>query len=334
MRIAFETVPVSDRQQWEDALLGLPHGYWHTWRACHALHVGNGWPINLVVARRDGRVVAACPMAERRWEGESDVFTPAGFSGFAGAESLDQELGAAWTDFAAGLGHIAGYFALHPVLAAPSIHSGLCSDNDLFVVDLADGADAALACCDRSVRRALRAWREAGNQYVTCRAALTGFITAHYEPCMDALAVPARARWLQKSVAAMCADPDLLMVGATDERGICAAHTFARSAYGAECHLLLSVRNGRSATTALIAWGMREVASLGLRWLNLGGGTVRGDSLAQFKAKFRARRVPLLRAQEVYRPALFEEMCRRSGTDPSTSAFHPAYRTPDRLSHA
>lgn len=329
MAIEFELVETSQPERWNQALDALAHGYWHGWRACRAMQAGTALPHFLCVAHDASGILAACPIAEREWDGTRDLFTPVGFSGFAGVRPPPAGLRQAWTAFAAGRGYVAGYFALHPLFAIESAHTGLVSDNELFIVELDAGGDAALARCDRSVQRSLRSWERDGRRYVTCRQTLTRFILEHYAACMVALGADPRTVWPPATLAAMCEDPDLLMVGAADEEGVCAVHTFAITTHAAECHLSFSVRDGRHFTAALIGWGIRQLADRGLPALNLGGGMRRGDSLAQSKLKFRPRRVPFLRAREVYRPDQYRLLCARAGADPATG-FHPAYRAGER----
>lgn len=326
MTITFEFVPADQPERWDSALGNLPHGYWHGWHACHAISIESEFPVRLCVARDGHGVIAAAPVGEREWEGERDLFTPVGFSGFAAARPLPVDFSSRWSEFAAAHGYVAGYFALHPLFGEPAAHSGLSSDNELFVLDLSDGPDEFLRRCDRSVRRAAKASEVAGLRFVDCRQALTAFVLENYTPCLTALG--ARVLWPPATLAEMCADPDLLMVGVEDAAGICAVHTFGVAGRSADFHLHLSVREGRRHTAAMICQGLRRLLSVGVARVNLGGGIVRGDSVAQSKLKFHPQSVPFLRARELYRPQKFRELCERAGVDPGASRFHPAYQSP------
>ncbi|CAN5185158.1 hypothetical protein BH11PSE14_BH11PSE14_09910 [soil metagenome] len=329
MSVHFEFVPAGERRRWDEALRELPHGYWHRWAACHAIGIGSGVPVYLCVASDANRVIAATPVAERAWQGERDLFTPAGFSGFAAAGPLPATFHSDWSNFAAGEGYVAGYFALHPRFGVATAHAGLESDNELFVLDLSGDPNELLQRFDRSVRRAVRASGKAGLQFITDRRSLTTFVIDNYAHCLSALG--ARERWTPATLTAMCADPDLLMVGVADDEGVCAVHTFGVSGRSAEFHLHLSVRDGRCHASALVWWGLQRLASDGIAWANMGGGIARDDSLAQSKRKFRPQAMPFLRAREVYRPAAYHELCARAGVDPRTSRFHPAYHAaPER----
>ena len=325
MTIEFGFIPADDPERWNAALAAMPHGWWHTWPACHALESPGG-PIRLCVARDDGGVLAAAPVAVREWRGHRHLYTPAGFSGFAAARPLPADFAARRAAFAAARGYVAGYFALHPRFAVRSAHAGVTTDNELFLLDLRAGADAVLARADRSVRRAVRAAGRAGTTFVTDRALLTRFVRANYASCLRALG--ATPSWSDAALEAMCADPAMWLVGVDDGEGLCAVHTFAIAGDTAEFHLNLSIRDGRAHTTAMIDRGLRDLCARGIAWANLGGGMARGDELARAKLKFRPVSVPLERAREVYRPDVYAALCREAGVDPAVSRWHPAYAGP------
>lgn len=326
MTIAFEFVPASQPDRWDRTLAKLPHGHWHGWHACHAIGIESEFPVRLCVASDAHGVIAAAPVGEREWEGERDIFTPIGFSGFAAARPLPIDFNAQWSAFAAAHGYVAGYFALHPLFGEPLAHSGLSSNNEIFILDLSKGPEEVMRRCDRSVKRAVKASELAGLRFVDNRRVLTEFVLENYAPCLTALG--ARVLWSPATLAEMCADPNLLMVGVEDAEGVCAAHTFGVEGASAEFHVQLSVRDGRRHSAAMICHGLRQLASVGVVQANMGGGIVRGDSVAQSKWKFRPQSVPFQRARELYRPRKFRELCARAGVDPVTSSFYPAYQAP------
>ncbi|MDD4914445.1 MAG: hypothetical protein PHW13_05330 [Methylococcales bacterium] len=312
---------------WSKALEGLPHGYWHGWQANQALYLGTGQPAYLFVhddAASGGRAV--CAFAERRWLDTVDIFTPGGFTGFA-SRGHCPGLHADWHALAAERGYVCGYFALHPVLAAQ--YARTTATNDLYLLDLRIGEAALLEQADLNVRRAIRDWRQSGRPYVTDKQRLTAFILEHYATFMQTMQANQAAVWGTETLSAMCADPAVLMAGVADESGICAVYTFAVTPYDAECHLNISVRDGRRYTRALLWWGIRTLTGLNIPWLHLGGGVVRNDAIAQAKQRFRPICLPLLTAREIYRPDEFERLCRNAGRDPlSAAGFFPPYRTP------
>lgn len=316
----------TDQQaEWKDVLAVLPHSYWHTWSACRAIEATIGGPVRLFSYTDDTGARAACPFAERRWHGEPDIYSPIGFSGFVCSSSV-HGLADVWRAFASAQGYVCGYFALHPVLAHAGLHAPTVETNELLVLDLGAGVEGVARRADRSVRRAVRDWERQGRAYVTDRARLRDFARTHYGAFMARMGARPQTVWSAATLDLMLEDPSVLVVGAEDEEGVCALHSFASTTHGGETHLNISARDGRDATTALVWWGIGELARRGVPWLNLGGGVVRGDAIAQAKLKFRPRCVPLLTAREVYRPTRFAQLCEQAGVAPDQGGFFPPYR--------
>jgi len=316
-------ISVQQREEWRQAVAGIPHSYWHRWETCHALSIGSGLPTYLYTV--DGEQVrAVCSFSERSWNGTTDIFTPGGFGGFAAighAASLREK----WLEFVRSRGYVCGYFALHPELGCAPAHDGLVQSNELYVLDLAEGVDVIRAGVDRSVKRALRDWFP--GQYVLDRAELSHFLIDHYGGFMAQKSVSARSLWSEATLRAMVADPELLMIGARDELGLCAVHTFGVTPHGAECHLNVSVREGRLLTTPLIWWGIEQLAKQGVPWLQMGGGLAPDDSIARAKQKFRPRRRPFLAAREIYQSQTYRTLCEQAGVPVLTGTYFPAYRS-------
>ena len=317
-------IGIEERDAWHAALTGIPHGYWHGWDACAAIAKGTGLPTYLFAcedATTGAR--AACVFSEREWQGEVDIFTPAGFGGFVGVADATS-LRAHWLTMIAERGYVCGYFALHPVLANPALHENLAETNTLYVLDLAAYPNLTF---DRSVRRDLRDWQQSGRSFVTDRDRLVDFVLQNYAPFMQSMNTNPASIWPQETLRTMCLDPNLMMAGVADEQGICAMYSFAMSAFGAEAHLNISVRGGREFTTALIGWGIGELAARRVPWLNFGGGIVRGDTVARAKEKFRPAHRSLTVAREIYRHESYRMLCESAGSDTAASGgFFPAYR--------
>jgi hypothetical protein len=84
---------------------------------------------------------------------------------------------------------------------------------------------------------------------------------------------------------------------------------------------------GRRHAAALLWCGVNRLKSVGVPALNLGGGIREGDSLAGFKQRFGARKLPFRCLKQVYEPAAYEALCRRKNVDPDDlSGYFPPYR--------
>jgi hypothetical protein len=323
-----DLISVADSAGWQAALDGLPHSYWHTWQPNHAFHLGTRLPTYLYVCSDpESGARVACPFAERTWESEVDIFTPGGFSGFITTGPTRSAMRAAWADFVKRRGYVCGYFALHPMVADNSLHNSVGSTNFLYLLDLRSGAESALASCDRSVKRALRKWEESGREFVTDRYELAQFLQEHHSEFMRERQAALGAFWPAETLGSMCQHNNVLIAGVRDDAGICAVHTFAVTPFGGECHLNVSVRDGRHYTTALLGWGIEQLCAAKVPWLNMGGGVTPGDSVARSKEKFRPQRVPFTVAREIYDRVRYEELCVAAGQDASSlQGYFPAYR--------
>jgi hypothetical protein len=320
-------IGIDQPSAWRKALEGLPHGYWHTWEACNAVAVGTGLRVFLYshedVASASRAVV---PFAERNFGEYTDIFTPIGFSGFIGTGDLSL-LRTCWRKFIVDRGYVCGYFALHPIHANAALHSDLTVSNLLYVLDLSDGATAALKRADPDVRRVLRKWTATGGQVVTDRDQICKFATEHYARFMTSVGANPAAIWSEACLKAMLADENVFLAGVSDCEGICGIYTFATTSWSADAHLSISIRDGRRFITPLIAWGIHAMADRGISSLNLGGGVRPGDAVARAKHKFGPDRFPLRAARETYRPDIYRHLCAVMGRDPEEPIdFFPKYR--------
>jgi hypothetical protein len=315
-------VPLSDRAAWDTELAQLPHSYWHSSRA-HDAHCRATGEKAFLFVWDTPTSKAACPFVEREWQGTRDIYTPPGFTGFVGVGSVEG-CRLAWQERMQAAGYVCGYFALHPEVARPDIHSAVGQVNVLYTLDLSCGFDSILRSCSRSVRRALASWSSGTPRYTTDRARIREFILENYRPFMREVGARPAGMWNQPTLEGMLDDETLLMVGIEDSEGICAAHTFAVEDAYAENHLNISVRDGRRFTTVLVLWGIEQCCMRGCRSLQMGGGLQPGDPIALAKEKFSPAPRPLLVAREIYDEAAFERL--RAASPSAKTNFFPPYR--------
>ena len=131
-------IGLNDPVGWNAALEGLPHGIAHTHEFVSCLSSAAKDQTFLFVAE-SAQGKAACPIAERSFQGHIDVYTPYGFGGFVAKGDIN-DLRSAWTELAKARGYVAAYLMQNPVLMPPEIASlwsgALCGDRTLYTVDL------------------------------------------------------------------------------------------------------------------------------------------------------------------------------------------------------
>lgn len=306
----------------------MPHSYWHGWEACSAAALASGWPTYLYacVDQCTGARVAV-PFSVRGSGADGDIYTPMGFSGFVSTGPVESAR-AQWLDFVTEQRYVCGYFALHPAVAEVGMHCNVHAVNDLYFLDLRAGAQAAIDSMHRDVRRVLRNFDKDGGRYLTDRELIADFIRHNYADFMHSVGANPAAMWSSCALDRMLEDENLLMVGAGDEVGVCAAYTFGWTGSGADAHLSLSVRQGRRYIAPLLAWGVRRLADRHVPWLNLGGGVVADDAVARAKHKFGPARMPMQAAREIYRPDRYADLCEGNQATAGGGVYFPAYRQP------
>jgi hypothetical protein len=322
-------LPLEDDRAWNDALEGVPHSYAHTRSYCHAMHLTTGYDSYLFVYERDGlRVV--CPFAERTYEGFTDIVTPGGISGFTGAAGCPevQEL---WAAFVGDRGYVCGYIAQNPHFEDPSHFPArhAASSNSLYHLDLTEGVEKLYDCVDRNRKRQLRAWKQSGEELIHDRLALKDFIVEHHAAFMRSVGASPSNFLSRPTLGALCDDDRVLLVGAGEGGRIESVYAFGYTDHLGDCLISISLPEGRRWVTPLLWWGVETLAALGVPRLNLGGGVREGDAIAQAKQRFGAHRKPFRVLREVYRPDVYDQLCRRAGKDPESRAgFFPPYRAP------
>jgi hypothetical protein len=317
-------ISLGEREEWEQALGGVRHVFGHTWGSCSALSAG-GDPVSLYVADFDG-VRVACPLIEKTIEGRRDVATPYGFSGLTGTAPAP-ELPARWREFAAQRGYVAGYLAINPLFGDDSYvdPDTVTVVNDTFVLDLREGVDGAWGRLSTNRRRQLRGFEL--SRYEIDGDELSDFFVATYPQAMARKGAAERHRFGPETLRALCGLPSTFLVGARGEAGIESVSLFGDTPHAGDFLFNAALPGCAHHSVGLLWAGVHLLAERGVPWLNLGGGMSRGDSLADFKARFGATPLPMKAVKAVYDQAAYEDLCRCHGADPhDRSGFFPAYR--------
>jgi hypothetical protein len=257
-----------------------------------------------------------------------DIFTPFGFSGFAGSSAIPG-LEDYWRSFVRRRNYVCGYFALHPRFAIDVAREYKTTSNNLFILDLRQGLDVALARVSRSRRRTLKAWESSGNRFVDDKIALSEFIVREHEPFMQRAGASAGAFFGVSALRSFCASERVEIVGIAREGRIAAAHAFALTAWDSESLFFLGTPDARQDMPALFWEAVKRTAAKGLAYFNMGGGARENDSIALSKKLYGADAYLIQRSKEVYLTDQYVRLCRDTGVDPEDrSGYFPPYRNP------
>jgi hypothetical protein len=317
-------IPLDSRSEWERALEGVPHVFGHTWGSCRALGL-DGDAAALYVAEDSGARVV-CPLIERPIADRLDVATPYGFSGLAGTGPWPG-FPDRWRRFAAERGYVAAYLAVNALFGDDSYAEAgsVGVVNETFVLDLRGGVEAVAAGLSENRRRQLRGWRPDLHEHDTER--LAAFFVEQYPLTMERKGAAARHRFSAATLAALCELPDTFLVGAADAGRIESVSLFGYTRHAGDYLFNAALPDCQHHSVGLIWSAVHRLVELGVPWLNLGGGMSPGDSLADFKARFGARALPMRAIKAVYDRAAYAELCRERGADPDDrNGYFPAYR--------
>ncbi|HEV8152995.1 MAG TPA: hypothetical protein VGP78_08685 [Solirubrobacteraceae bacterium] len=329
---AVELVGLGEPGRWREALRGIPHGFAHTWESCHAHHLTTGHETFLLCIAADG-VRVACPVAERPLDGRADVVTPYGFSGFSGTGPC-RRLPELWARFARDRGYVCGYIGLSPLFGDPTYADAadVHPNKHVYLLDLTRSEAELHAALSTNRRRQLRGWDPAAHDLD--RERLVAFFLAEYPRFMARKDAGSQFAFSTATLEAICRLPNVFLLGAEGHDGTLeAVSVFAHTPDAGDFLLNAALTGAARHSTHLLWSAAHRLRGLGVPSLNLGGGVAEGDSLAQFKERFGARKLPLAALKQVYDRAAYERLCRERGADPDDiEGYFPPYRRPARVS--
>ena len=323
-------ISLSQPDDWKEALAGTRHALGHTWGWCRAIQLTTGMPTFLYVHDAPfGRVI--CPISQRTLAGYVDLVTPYGFSGFALAGSV-RSFAHYWRTFASSTGAVCSYVGLHPVLTDENLLSqpDLRTYRSSFVLDLTLSTETLASNLSPSRRRELRHWTQYTFEVNTADA--IDFFIRNYSRFILAKGADSTYHFSQDTLRAIVALKDVICVGIRTASGITSVSLFGTVPPVGEYLFNVAVPNGPSHAAVLLWWAVNHCKELGLHYLHLGGGVREDDGITEFKRRFGAFRLPLACQTQVYRPEAYRVLCNRSGVDPYTSNYFPAYRAPNSTS--
>jgi hypothetical protein len=322
-----ECIPLESPAAWKDALTGIRHAFAHTWESCYAMHLTTGFNTYLYYFEAE-KVRIVCPVSERVLNGHIDIVTPYGFSGFVGNEDFP-EFPFYWKEFVKKKGYVCGYISLNPLFENATYFEldDVCRSNSLYFLDLTLDEETLFSKLHRNRKRQFRSWEQVLSGLILNKHMLSEFFMANYHRFMRGLKASAIYNFTKETLAFLCGLENVFMVGAGESGKIEAVTMFANTAYAADSIFNVSLPEGRGHAARLLWSGLHHMKSRNVPVLNLGGGVREGDSVAQFKERFGARKAPFKCLKQVYEPAAYEAMCRMANADASDrTGYFPAYR--------
>ena len=326
-------IPLEAKDEWDEALHGVPHAFAHTWGSCHAMHLTTAWPTYLYTWQK-GSSRAVCAIAERGSGDCVDVVTPYGFGGIVG-ERVGPDVLADWQTSARNRNYVCAYIGLNPELVPAACRESpdYSEENEVFVLELDRGEAALHEALSRNRRRQLLAFRDGPARLVEERDRVAAFFCHEVDDFLRRKGATSTYQFTHATWDALLALDNVIIIGAEGIDGeIAAACLFAFTPCCAEALFGFSRPDGNTYAAPLLWAGAMRLIEHGVPRLNLGGGVRRGDGIAVFKERFGAKRLPFGALKEVYRSDIYATLCRGVGKDPSDrSGYFPAYRSPARI---
>jgi hypothetical protein len=323
-----ELIPLDHAAEWKAALHDIPHAFGHTWESCRAMQLSTGMDTYLY-RFRGGSSTIVCPIAERVFLGQTDIVTPYGFSGFVG-NGRHPEFPMLWKKFAACQGWVCGYIGLNPILqrTVAQDDADMYTHSEVYVLDLTLEESDLLVNLSANRRRQLRDWERSGSSVIADRQLLADFVLREQEEFFHSRGATAVCHFSRETWLFLFELPNVLAFGAMSGSSLAAVTLFAFTPTIGEYLFNISTGDGARFSTPLLWHGVRSLRTLGVRFLNLGGGIRPGDGVAKFKQRFGGCVLPLRSLRQVYDPAIFARLCHETKVDPrGRSGYFPAYRT-------
>jgi len=320
-------IGLDERDRWRSALAGIAHGFGHTWDSCHAFSLTTHLPTFLYLAEcPEGRVV--CPLIERQFQGEADVATPFGFSGFAGRGEC-AGFAEQWRAFASHQAWVCAYVGQHPLLRPDGFWAEGAFEpaQNLYWLRIDDlgGLHRGLS---QLRRRQIRRWRVPG-WLCTDRDALLRFVLEFAHDFFRRVGAAPNYFFSEATWQALAASDQVELLGARRNDRLVAVTLFGWADGVADLLFNVSLPEGRDAATALLIEGAERLGTRGLSLLNIGGGVRPGDGVERAKQLFGATTQPLLHLKQVFAPSRFRQLCAAAGMEASgPTAFFPPYHSP------
>jgi len=327
MTIKQNCIPLESPKEWRDALNGIKHTFGHTWENCYAMHLTTGLNTYLYYFEKDN-VRIVCPISERKHGQYVDIVKPFGFSGFVGNGNCS-EFSRYWKEFVMERKYVCGYLGINPIYGDSIYYDkdGIYQYDTIYVLDLTQTIEDLYANLPKNRKWMLKKWADISSRFVLEKSVLKDFFLETYIDFMrkkDASAF----YFLSKETLAFLLDLDnIILVGAQISGQIVAVSVFNYTPDMGEYMFSISLPEGRNQSTALVWYGVNHLKSLLIPAINLGGG---GGGTADFKRRFGSKELPLRCSKQIYRPEIYETLCRQINADPiDKTGFFPAYRKPE-----
>ena len=322
-----ECISLKQPKRWNKSLDMIQHGIAHTWEYCYAMHLTTNLNTYLYSFQSDGARII-CPISERKIDTHIDIVTPYGFSGFVG--NLDfPDFPLFWRKFVEKQEYISAYIGLNPLFNNNSyyIKEDIYEYNSVYVIDLTLSLDRLFSLMSDNRKRQLKKWDDIVPNLVFDRQKLIQFFIGKYYDVIDSKNASKVYYFSTQTLEYLLNLENVVIVGFQNKGEIKSVSVFAYTNHAGDYLFNVSVDDGYKYAAALIWYAIKYMKSIDVPLLNLGGGVRDDDGIAEFKRRFGSKKLPLKSLKQIYRPKIYNKLCKEAGVDPADiSGYFPAYR--------
>lgn len=327
-------ISADSADEWNEALSGIGHSFYHTREHCHAMSLTTGYDTYLYHYQDSGcRIV--CPIAEREFEGYKDVVTPYGFSGFAGY-GAGHSFRKCWKEFMNSRGYICGYISMNPAFAPDETFekNEAKQNTNLYFLNTSLSLTELFDNLDSNRKKLIKNFRSAESKFIYDKEALTDFFTGEYYSFLKRINASQASYFSKETLEYLCELENVFMVGAGDSEKIEAVYVFGFTPYSGDCLFNVATESGRHFAPLLLWRGLKFLKSKKVPLMNLGGGLKPDDSVALSKERFGAYKLPFVNLHQIYDAERYNMLCAKAGANGNESeGYFPAYRKNNKSNH-
>ena len=323
-------IPIDNPIGWKAALKGINHAFAHTWESCYSMHLTTGFPTFLYSINIDNTRII-CPISERTYKQYTDIITPYGFSGFAGT-GPSPEFMQYWQKFIEKKSYVSGYFTLNPIIMQNYYfnQNDIYKYNDLFIFDLSQSDEQLYLNLSSNRKRQLKQFEHMKQKIHLDKSSLINFFISNYREFFKSRNASSLYQFAEETLSFLFNQNNIIMIGILEENKIAAVSVFGLTKYMADFLFNISLPQGKKYSVTLIWYALNKIKSMGIPYLNLGGGITKNDSLADFKRRFGTGIYPLNAIKHVYDEDTYIKLCLSINADPDDRfGYFPAYQRPD-----
>jgi hypothetical protein len=322
MTIKQDCIPLESPKEWSEALNGIKHTFGHTWENCNAMYLTTGLKTYLYYFIKD-KIRIVCPIAERKFGGYIDIVKPFGFSGFIGNGDFF-EFKYYWENFVRERGYVCGYLGLNPIFDYSSHFNSedIFIYDTIYILDLSQNIDELFENMSRNRKRQLKDWENINFNLVHDNSILENFFFEEYVHFFRRKNASSIYSFSKKTMSFLFSSDNVKLIGIRNSGKLVSVSVFTYTGDVGDHLFNVCLPEAQHHIAALTWYGVNYLKSLQIPIINLGGGEA-----GEYKRRFGSKALPLKCIKQIYRPEIYENLCRQVNADPKDkTGYFPAYR--------